>query len=41
VWVADAGKMRAHFNWEAATRLEVGLQQTISWMRDNLASYSK
>lgn len=41
VWVADASKMKTHFNWEAVTRLEDGLLQTISWMRANLASYIK
>ena len=40
VWVADAGKMKAHFNWQAATGLEDGLQQTISWMRENLTLYT-
>lgn len=40
VWVADTGKMKTHFNWEATTCLEDGLQQTISWMRNNMASYN-
>jgi nucleoside-diphosphate-sugar epimerase len=41
VWVADAGKMKTHFNWETTTSLEGGLQQTISWMREHLASYTR
>jgi nucleoside-diphosphate-sugar epimerase len=41
VWVADTAKMKTHFNWEATTCLEDGLQQTIGWMRENLASYIK
>ena len=41
VWVADTGKMKTHFNWEAATSLESGLQQTVSWVREHLTSYTK
>ena len=39
VWVADTGKLQSHFNWKAATSLEGGLQQTVGWMREHLASY--
>lgn len=41
VWVADSGKLKGHFNWQATTGLEDGLQQTISWMSGHLASYTK
>jgi nucleoside-diphosphate-sugar epimerase len=41
VWVADIAKMKTHFNWKTTTCLEEGLLQTISWMRDSLASYTK
>lgn len=40
-WVADVGKIKTHFNWEAATSLDEGLQQTISWMSEHLASNTK
>jgi len=39
VWVADAGKMRAQFNWQADTSLDEGLQKTIRWMGEHLANY--
>ena len=41
VWVADSDKIKKHFNWAATISLEDGLQQTISWMRENLASYTE
>jgi nucleoside-diphosphate-sugar epimerase len=41
VWVADAGKMKTHFDWEATTSLEDGLRYTVSWIREHLASYTR
>ena len=40
VWVADIGKIQAHFNWKATTSLSDGIQQTISWMSEHLANYT-
>jgi len=39
VWVANIDKMKTQFNWEPATSLEIGLRQTIDWMRENVAYY--
>ncbi|UFS71311.1 NAD-dependent epimerase/dehydratase family protein [Geomonas sp. RF6] len=38
-WCADLTKLRAHGREFPATPLPVGLERTLSWMRDNLACY--
>jgi nucleoside-diphosphate-sugar epimerase len=39
LWVANIGKARREFNWKPSTMLQKGLEQTVSWMKNNLSLY--
>ncbi len=39
LWVAKIEKAREKFNWKPSTALRPGLEQTTTWMKDNLRRY--
>jgi len=39
-WYSDPSRMREHFQWEAKTSLDKGLELSVTWWRAFLASYS-
>lgn len=38
-WMADIHALKSHCNWQPATGLDDGLQNTIDWMKTNLSGY--
>lgn len=38
-WLADINALKFHCNWQPATSLDDGLQNTIDWMKANLSGY--
>lgn len=39
-WVADIRALESHCNWHPTVSLDDGLQRTITWMKENLSSYT-